>query len=106
MDAPEIDEPRLAAAWRLRQVYANPTDASSSAAAVLLENLADNPRDNDYSTEWTELRSIGNWLAESDAISECADLAMAYRSRIGISEHPRDGGDYLAGLLAIARGLV
>ncbi len=106
MEAPEIEELRQAAAWRLRKVDADPTDSASAAAAALLERLADDLRDHDYVAEWTELRSIGNWLAESDAISDYAELAKEYRARIGVSEHPRDGADYLAGLLAIARGLV
>ncbi|HBK08696.1 MAG TPA: hypothetical protein DDZ81_23055 [Acetobacteraceae bacterium] len=106
MEAPEIEELRQAAAWRLRKVDADPGDASSAAAAVLLEHLADDLQDHDHAAEWTELRSIGNWLAESDAISDYADLAMDYRSRIGVTEHPRDGADYLRGLLALARALV
>jgi hypothetical protein len=52
------------------------------------------------------LRSIGNWLAESDAISDFAELSADYRRRIGVSEHPVDGAAYLVALLAIARGLV
>jgi hypothetical protein len=106
MEPPEIQELRQAAAWRLRKVDADPADTASAAAAALLEHLADDLRDHDYAAEWTELRSIGNWLAESDAISDYAELAMDYRARIGFSEHPRDGTDYLAGLLAIARALV
>jgi hypothetical protein len=105
-DLPEIDELQRAAAWRLRLVDADPTDTISAAAAGLLEALADDLQRNDLAALWTELRSIGNWLGESDAISDYADLAAAYRARIGVSEHPADGADYLRGLLAIARGLV
>lgn len=105
-DLPEIDELQRAAAWRLRLVDADPTDTTSAAAAGLLEALAEDLQRNDHAGLWTELRSIGNWLGESDAISDYADLAADYRARIGVSEHPTDGAEYLRGLLAIARGLV
>ncbi|HEY0183171.1 MAG TPA: hypothetical protein VGC09_10225 [Rhodopila sp.] len=103
---PEIDELEQAAAWRLRLVDADPDDRASAAAARLLEALAEDLRRNDYTALWTELRSIGNWLGESDAISDYADLAADYRARIGVSDHPADGEAYLHGLLAIARSLV
>ena len=103
---PEIEELERTAAWRLRLVDANPADAASAAAARLLEKLASDLRRNDHGALWTELRSIGNWLSESDAISDYADLAAGYRNEIGVSEHPADGKDYLLGLLAIARGFV
>ncbi len=105
-ECPEIEELEQAAAWRLRLVDADPGDIASMAAARLLGTLADDLRRNDYASLWTELRSIGNWLAESDAISDYAELTAAYRTRIGVSEHPADGAAYLCGLLAIARGLV
>lgn len=105
-ERPEIEELERTAAWRLRLVDADPADTGSAAAARLLEKLADDLRRDDYSALWTELRSIGHWLGESDAISDFAELAAEYRRRIGVSEHPADGAAYLAGLLAIARGLV
>jgi hypothetical protein len=105
-ERPEIEELDRTAAWRLRLVDADPNDTASAAAARLIETLADDLRRNDYASLWTELRSIGNWLGESDAISDYADLADDYRTRIGVSEHPADGAAYLLGLLAIARGLV
>jgi ferric-dicitrate binding protein FerR (iron transport regulator) len=105
-EPPEIEELERTAAWRLRLVDEDAGDTESAAAARLLEALADDLRRNDHAALWTELRSIGNWLSESDAISDFADLAARYRSRIGISEHPADGAAYLAGLLAIARVLV
>jgi len=105
-EPPEIEELEQAAAWRLRLVDADPQDTASAAAATLLEHLADDLRRNDYAPLWTELRSIGNWLGESDGISDYADCAMAYRARIGISDHPADGADYLRALLAIAQSLV
>lgn len=103
---PEIEQLERTAAWRLRLVDADPNDSASAAAAMLLEALADDLRRNAYADLWTQLRSIGNWLGESDAISDYADLAADYRVRIGVSEHPANGSDYLFGLLAIARGLV
>ncbi|WP_428534901.1 hypothetical protein [Rhodopila sp.] len=105
-DRPEIDELRRAAEWRRRLVDADPGDSVSAAAAGVLERLADHLQRNDHAALWTELRSIGNWLGESDAISDYADLAADYRTRIGVSAHPGDGADYLRELLAIARGLV
>jgi hypothetical protein len=105
-EPPEIEELEQTAAWRLRLVDADPNDTASATAARLLEALADDLRRNDYAPHWTELRSIGNWLGESDAISDFAGLAVDYRARIGVSEHPADGAAYLLSLLAIARGVV
>jgi hypothetical protein len=105
-EPPEIEELEQAAAWRLRLVDADPGDRVSEAAATRLQALADDLRRNDHAALWTELRSIGNWLGESDAISDYADLAADYRARIGTSEHPADGAAYLQGLLTIARNLV
>lgn len=107
MDEPqEVTELERTAAWRLRLVDADPGDASSAAAAQLLEKLAEDLRRSDYAALWTELRSIGNWLGELDAISDFADLAADYRMKVGVSEHPADGADYLHGLLAIGRDLI
>jgi hypothetical protein len=105
-EPPEIEELERTAAWRLRLVDADPDDTASAAAAQLLETLANDLRQNDHTALWTELRSIGNWLGESDAISDYADLAADYRTRIGISAHPADGADYLRALLAIAQSLI
>jgi hypothetical protein len=101
----EIDELERAAEWRLRLTDADPSDENSPAAAALLQRLADDLRRNDYAPLWLEFRSIINWLGESDAISDYVDLAVDYRARIGVSEHPTNGADYLRALLAIARGL-
>jgi hypothetical protein len=107
MDATaEIEELERTAAWRLRLVDSDPADAASAAAAQRLDALADDLRLNPYPSLWTELRAIGNWLAESDAISDYADLAAGYRARIGVSVRPADGAEYLGDLLAIARSLV
>jgi hypothetical protein len=102
----EIEELERTAAWRLRLVDADPGDTVSAGAARLLEALAEDLRVQDHASLWTELRSIGNWLGESDGISDFACFAADYRARIGVSEHPADGAAYLLGLLAIARGLV
>ena len=105
-NTPEIEALEQTAAWRLRLVDADPSDTASAAAAVVLEALADDLRRDNHPALGTELGSIGNWLGESDAISDYADLAADYRARIGISEHPADGAAYLLRLLSIARGLV
>jgi hypothetical protein len=101
----EIEELERTAEWRLRLVDADPGDAASAAAARLLEALAADLRRADLSNLWTELRSIGNWLGESDAVSDYADLAADYRLRIGVSVFPADGAAYLTALLGIARVL-
>jgi hypothetical protein len=105
-EPPEIDELERAAEWRLRLVDANPADQVSARAAALLQRLANDLRRNEYAPLWTELRAVGNWLAESDAISDYAELAFDYRTRIGTAENPADGAGYLRGLLAIAQSLV
>jgi hypothetical protein len=105
-EPPEVEELEQTAAWRLRLVDADPGDTASVGAARLLERLAADLRRNGHATLWTELRSIGNWLAESDVISDYIGLAADYRARIGPIEHPADGAAYLMGLLAIARGLL
>ena len=106
MNTQEAEDLDRTAAWRLRRVDADPSDSASAAAAALLESLAEDLRRNDYQAQWAELRSIGNWLGESDAISDYADLVSDYRVRIGMTEYPADGAAYLEGLLAIARSLV
>jgi len=53
-----------------------------------------------------KLGALGNWLSESDAISDYAEAASDYRARIGVSNTPASGADYLRDLLAIARSLV
>jgi hypothetical protein len=105
-EPPEIEALERTAAWRLRLVDADPADTVSAAAVRLLETLTEDLRRNSYAPLWAELRSIGNWLGESDAISDYADLAADYRVLIGVSEQPADGADYLRGLLAIAHSLV
>jgi hypothetical protein len=103
---PEVEELERAAAWRLRLVDADPADAANAQAARLLETLSEDLRRNDYAGLWAELRAVGNWLGESDGISDYAALAADYRMRIGISEHPANGSDYLHALLRIAYSLI
>jgi hypothetical protein len=105
-EPPEIEELERVAAWRLRRVDADPADSASAAAADRLERLAADLRGHPYQELWTELRSLCNWLSESDAISDYADLAEGYRAGIGITERPEDGADYLRALLEIARSLL
>jgi hypothetical protein len=109
-EPPEVEELERTAAWRLRLMDADPGDTASAAAAQQLESLAEALRCDDpasgLTSLWTELRAVGNWLGESDAISDYAELAAAYRAQIGISEHPADGADYLRALLRIAHSLM
>jgi hypothetical protein len=105
-EPPEIEELERAAEWRLRLADADAGDTASAAIALVLQRLADDLRCNDYAPLWTELQSIANWLSESDAISDYSEFAAEYRARIGVSDHPANGSDYLRGLLAIARGLI
>ena len=74
--APEIEDLERTAAWRLRLVDADPTDTASENAARRLEALADDLRQNDYTALWTELRAVGNWLGESDGISDYAERTL------------------------------
>ncbi len=103
---PEVEELEKVAGWRLRLVDADPSDTVSAAAARLLETLAEDLRQEDHTSLWLELGSLSNWLSESGAISDYAELASDYRVRIGVSAVPTSGGDYLRGLLAIARSLL
>jgi hypothetical protein len=105
-DPPEIEELERAAAWRLRLVDADAADTGSARAARLLEDLAEDLRHNPYAALWAELRAVGNWLGESDAISDYAILAADYRRQIGITEHPTNGAGYLRALLRIAYSLI
>ncbi|MFL5253493.1 MAG: hypothetical protein ACJ8AI_11460 [Rhodopila sp.] len=105
-DLPEIEELERTAAWRLRLVDANPSDDASKSAAAMLQAIAGDLHRVELAPLWTELRALCNWLGESDAISDYAELAADYRGRIGFSEHPTDGADYLRGLLAVAQSLI
>ena len=102
-DLPEADELEQAAAWRLRLVDKDPNDHISAVAAALLEKLAEDLRGWQTSALYREYGAICNWLAESDDISDFAQLAHEYRQRIGVDAWPRTGEDYLRALLDLAR---
>jgi len=102
-DPQEIADLEAAAAWRLRKVDADPGDRQSAAAAQRLEKLADALRGLQSSPLYREYGAICNWLAESDDISDFAQLAHDYRLRIGIDVFPETGEDYLRALLELAR---
>ena len=105
-EPPEIEELERAAAAHLRRLDADPANIASATAAQRLEAIADDLRRNPHTALWTELERLDELAGGMDAISDYADLAAAYRSRIGVTEHPPDGAAYLFGLLAIARSLV
>ena len=102
-DPQEVADLEAAAAWRLRKVDANPDDRQSAAAAQRLQKLADELRHLQASPLYREYGAICNWLAESDDISDFAQLAHDYRLRIGIDAFPETGEDYLRALLELAR---
>jgi hypothetical protein len=91
-------------AWRLRCLDADPADAASARAVRVLEALVADLRQGDHTEAWAELGAMLNWLGESDAISDFADLAAGYRNSIGAE--PIDGVGYILGLRAIARSLI
>lgn len=102
-DPQEVTDLEAAAGWRLRKVDANPDDGQSAAAAQRLQELADELRHLQSSPLYREYGAICNWLAESDDISDFAQLAHDYRLRIGIDAFPETGEDYLRVLLEIAK---
>jgi len=102
-EPPEVADLEAAAAWRLRRVDADPHDRQSAAAAEHLQRLADELRSLQGSTLYQEYGAICNWLAESDDVSDFAQLAHEYRLRIGIDAFPANGEAYLRALLEIAR---
>jgi hypothetical protein len=102
-DPPEVEDLERAAEWRLRMVDRNPDDRQSAAAAALLEKLADELRALQDSPLYREYGAICNWLAESDDISDFAQLAHDYRLRIGVDAFPQTGEEYLRALLDLAK---
>jgi len=103
MDSPEVADLEAAAAWRLRKLDADPTDEQSAAAARRLQRIADHLRQHHDAQLHQEYGAICNWLAESDDITDFAQLAHEYRLRIGIDAFPETGDDYLRALLDLAR---
>jgi LPS O-antigen subunit length determinant protein (WzzB/FepE family) len=102
-DPPEVEDLERAAAWRLRKLDADPADRQSAAAAQRLQRLADELRQMQASPLYREFSAICNWLAESEDITDFAQLAHEYRLRIGVDVFPETGEDYLRALLEIAR---
>ncbi|MEJ0020263.1 MAG: hypothetical protein WDN25_27670 [Acetobacteraceae bacterium] len=99
----EAEELERAAEWRLRKLDADPSDATSRAAAVLLERLAADVRRLAGSPVFREYMAICNWLGESAAIVDFMDMANDYRARIGVDRMPQDGEAYLRALIELAK---
>lgn len=102
-DFPEVAELEEAAAWRLRQVDTNPSDAVSAEAARVLQALADDLRVRHGSPLLQELRALCNWLGESDNISDYAARAYELRKRIGVDVHVDTAETYLRMLIELAK---
>ena len=102
-DPPEVEDLERAADWRLRRVDANPTDRESAAAAALLQKLAAELRALQVAPLYREFGAICNWLAESEDITDFAQLAHDYRLRIGIDAWPASGEAYLRALIDLAK---
>ena len=102
-DPPEVSDLEAAAEWRLRKVDADPNDRQSAEAAVRLQKLADDLRRLQSSVLYREYGAICNWLAESDDISDFAQLVHDYHLRIGVDAFPGSGEDYLRVLLDLAK---
>ena len=99
----EAEDLERAAEWRLRQVGADPADATSRAAAARLEKLAGDVRTLGGSPLFREYVAICNWLSESGEIADFMDMAQDYRARIGVDRHPADGAAYLRELIELAK---
>ncbi|MDE2006408.1 MAG: hypothetical protein KGI51_07575 [Rhodospirillales bacterium] len=102
MEDEEAEALDRVAEWRLRLLDADPTDRASAEAARLLARLAAALRAVPDHPLRTELAAICHWLGESDAISDFAIGAEAYRARIGIDCHPANAEDHLRALIALA----
>lgn len=105
-DRPEIEALETTIAWRMRCLDADPADAASARAVRLMESLVADLRQTDHAPLWTELAALLNWLSESDAVSDYAELAAEFSARIGVSVHPADGDAYLRALRDIAQSLI
>lgn len=105
-DPPDTEALSATIDWRLRQLGANPDDSTAEQAVRELEALLVDLRAHDYAEAWAALGALLNWLGESDAVSDYADLATDYRQRIGVSAHPADGAAYIAALQDLARSLI
>src|SRR6185437_9775772 len=85
-------------AWRMRCLDADPADVASAESVRLLEGLVTDLRRTDYGAHWQELGVLLNWLGESDAVSDYAELAADYRAQIGVANRPVDGAAYIRAL--------
>jgi hypothetical protein len=99
----EAEELERTAEWRMRLVDANPSDATSREAAMLLERLAEDVRRLQGSPLFVEYMAICNWLGESDGIVDFIDMASDYRARIGVDRSPENGEAYLRALIDLAK---
>jgi hypothetical protein len=99
----EAEELERTAEWRMRKVDADPSDERSRAAAVLLENLAQDVRRLGEKAVFREYVAICNWLGESGEITDFMDVANDYRARIGVDWTPKDGEAYLRELVELAK---
>jgi hypothetical protein len=99
----EADALERTAEWRLRKLDADPSDATSRAAAALLERLAADVRQLGASPLFREYMAICNWLGESGEIADFMDMAEDYRARIGVDRSPENGAAYLRALIDLAK---
>jgi hypothetical protein len=102
-DPSEVAELEAAAEWRLRQVDADPNDASSAAAARQLQALADGLRGMRGSPLLNELRGLCGWLDESDNTTDFSLRAHEFRTRIGFDRQVDSAEDYLRALIELAK---
>lgn len=102
-DPLEAIELERTADWRIRKLGENPEDAQSTAAAALLQRLADDLRARQGSAAYREYRAICGWLDEFGGIEDLAEYAADYRARIGVDHFPEDGEAYLRVLIGFAK---
>jgi len=105
-DPPEVAELEVAAAWRLRQVDADPSDAQSAAAARQLQALADGLRRLRDSPLLGELHALCGWLGESDNITDFSLRAHELRGRFGVDREVASAEDYIRLLIELAKAAI
>ena len=102
-DPPEALDLERTADWRIKKLGENPEDGESAAAAVLLQQLADEVRALTGSPAYREYQAICGWLDEFDGMAELAEYAQDYRARIGVDRFPASGDEYLRVLIGFAK---
>lgn len=102
-DPPEVAELEAAAAWRLRQVDADPDDVQSAAAARQLQTLAEGVRQLGDVPLVRELHALCGWLDKSDNITDFSLRAHELRTRIGFDRHAETAEDYIRMLIELAK---